>query len=90
MLKIKLYSRPIQSSVLHQIIGMAAILSAPVLLVASTQPTDSARALIGHYNVDFVQWRDETDNPALHATLERLFAEVNHTDGSESGSNGSN
>ena len=88
--ELKLYSRPIQSSVLHQVIGMATILSAPVLLVASTQPTDSARALIGPNNVDFVQWRDETDNPALHATLERLFAEVNHTDGSASGSNGSN
>lgn len=88
--ELKIHRRSIQSDVLHQVIGMATILSAPVLLIATSQLTNSARALIGHNSVDFVQWRDETDNPELRATLERLFAEVNHNDGGISGANGNN
>lgn len=87
--ELKYYTRSIQSDVVHQIIGMATILSAPVLLIASTQLTNSARVLIPHNNVDFVQWRDETDNPELRTALERLFARMNHNDRGESGSNGS-
>jgi len=73
--ELKYYQKPVQSNVIYQIIGMATILSAPVLLIASSKLTDSARALINRSNVDFVQWHDETNNPELRATLERLFAE---------------
>lgn len=88
--ELKYYQKPVQSQVIHQVIGMASVLSAPVLLVASSELTNLAQALIDHNDVDFVQWRDEVDNPELHATLERLLAKVKHNDGSASGPNGSN
>ena len=71
--ELKYYKRPVPSQVVHQVIGMASILSAPVLLIANSELTSSAEPLIGHNDVDFVQWRDEADNPELRAALERLF-----------------
>lgn len=86
--ELRYYQRPIQSNVVHQVIGFAAVLSAPVLLIANSQLANSARALIDRKGVDFVQWRVETDNPELHTTVERMFAEVNHNDDDVSGPNG--
>jgi len=86
--ELKYYQKPIQSNVVHQVIGWATILSAPVLLIANNQLANSARALIGRNGVDFVQWRDETDNPELRTTLERMLTEVNHNNGGVSGPNG--
>jgi hypothetical protein len=88
--ELKYYRSPVPTNVIHQVIGLATILSAPVLLIASTPLTNSAQALMGHNNVDFVQWRDESDNPELHATLERLFMQVQQNDGGVSGPNGNN
>lgn len=87
--ELKYYTRSIQSDAVHQVIGIATILSAPVLLIASTQLTNSARVLVPHNSVDFVQWRDETDNPELRAALERLLAQVNQNDRDPNRSNGS-
>lgn len=78
--ELKYYHRPIPTSVVHQVIGLATVLSAPVVLIANTQLTNSARAYIGPDDVDFVQWRDEADNPELRTTLERMFARVSHND----------
>jgi hypothetical protein len=71
--ELKYYQRPVPSQVVHQVIGMASILSAPVLLIASSELTKSAVSLIGHNDVEFVQWHDEADNPELRASVERLF-----------------
>jgi hypothetical protein len=79
--ELKNYRGPVPAQAVHQVIGMATVLSAPVLLVASSQLANSARALIGHNGVDFAQWRDEQDNRELRAALERLFSKVNAKDG---------
>ena len=86
--ELKYYQRSVPSQVIHQVIGMASVLSAPVLLVASSQLTNSAQSLIGHHNVDFVQWRDEADNPELRAALERLLANANRDRSGVSGPDG--
>ena len=88
--ELKNYQKPVPAAVIHQVIGMATVLSAPVLLIASSRLFDSARSLIAHNNVDFVQWRDEADNPELRAALERLFKKVYHNGGGVSEPNASN
>jgi Restriction endonuclease len=75
--EMKYYRRPVSLDAIHQAIGMASVLSAPVLLVANVELTHSARSLIGRNNVDFVQWRDESDNPALREATERALGNVN-------------
>jgi hypothetical protein len=87
--ELKYYVKPVSSQVIQQVIGRASVASAPVLLVASSQLTNSAQTLIGHNSVDFVQWRSESDNPELQAALERLLANVDRNDGDVSGPNGS-
>jgi hypothetical protein len=83
------YLRPVPSQVIHQVIGIASVLSAPVLLVATSKLTNSAQSLIGQHNVDFVQWRDEADNPELRAALERLLANANRDRSDVGGPDGS-
>lgn len=87
--ELRFSQRPVSSQVILQVIGMASILSAPVLLVASSQLTNSAQSLMGHNTVDFVQWRDEADNPELRAAVERLLANANRNDSELSEPNGS-
>lgn len=73
--ELKYSSRRIPPEIVRQAIGMSAITSAPVLLIASSPLTSSAQDLIARSGilVDFAQWRGERDNPELAATLERLF-----------------
>jgi hypothetical protein len=85
--EVKYYNRPIQTGVLHQVIGLATLLSAPVLLIASTKLTQAAQAVADNGNVNFVQWRNEIDSSKLRATVERLFAEVGNNDGGASAPN---
>lgn len=87
--ELKYYRKPVSPQVIHQVIGIASVLSAPVLLVASSQLTNLALSLIGHHNVDFVQWRDEADNPELRAALERLLANANRDRSNVNGPDGS-
>jgi hypothetical protein len=87
--ELKYYQRQVQPQVIQQVIGMASVLSAPVLLVASSELTNSAQTLISYNDIDFVQWRDEADNLELRAALERLLANVNRKDGGISGPHGS-
>jgi hypothetical protein len=75
--EMKMYSRPIPPTTASQIIGISATLKAPVVLIATTQLTNSARSIIENTNVAFVQWRSEKDNGALSATLSRLFNRAN-------------
>lgn len=87
--ELKQYANMMQANVVQQAIGIATVLSAPLLIIGSTGLTISAQAILGHGNVDFVQWRSEADNPELRATVERLFAQAKHDDGGASGPNGS-
>jgi hypothetical protein len=87
--ELKYYQKPVPPQVIQQVIGMASVLSAPVLLVASSELTNSAQTLISRNDVDFVQWRDGADNAELRAALERLLANVNRKDGGISGTHGS-
>jgi hypothetical protein len=73
--ELKYYERPIPNQVAHQVIGMAHSLSAPVLLIASSELTERAQSLIDAAPVGFARWRDEADNSLLRTAIERLLGE---------------
>jgi hypothetical protein len=71
--ELKYYSKPVPPSVLREVIGIATIISEPVLLITNSKLPIPRQTLAPGTMVDFVQWRDERDNLELRSTLERLL-----------------
>jgi HJR/Mrr/RecB family endonuclease len=71
--ELKYYRSLVSAQTIHQIVGMAQRLSAPVILITNSRLTITAQALLDGKNVDYVQWRDKADNSQLRASIERLL-----------------
>lgn len=78
-LELKAYARPIPAQVVRDLSRRYAGFVIPILLVASTSLTDSAKAALTEVNLDYVMWRDEDDDGQLNAKLQEIFRRIRDT-----------